>query len=234
MNLNLNSSSFSEDKEEEMEPVYVAPGQTIPQELLNQLKQINNSYSISRYFPLYKEKLEKLFRVKPGNDSKELSTFLGGFVSGDGSLNVSAKKQSTAKFKLVLDPEFSATQHVNGVDELIKLLAVLRTGRISYKTGSKATMVLTVGARKSLEEKVVPFYEQYVYPHCSPIKRKRFLIFKKLLNLFKEQAHSDKDRFINEMLPLWNQMRIQTGQTNQTFETLEEAQEYVRKESRLR
>lgn len=232
MNLNLNSSSFSEGKDEEMEPIYVAPSQKIPQELLDQLKQINDSYSTSGNFPSYKQQLEKLFRVKPGNDTKALSTFLGGFVSGDGSLNVSAKKQNTARFKLVLDPEFSTTQHVNGIDELIKLLAVLKTGRISYKSGSNATMVLTVSTRKSLEEKVVPFYEQYVYPYCSPIKRKRFLIFKKLLNLFEQEAHYDKDRFINEMLPLWDQMRMQVGQANQTFPTLEDAQEYV-KNSRL-
>jgi len=33
---------------------------------------------------------------------------------------------------------------------------------------------------------------------------------------------------VNEMLPLWDSMRMQTGQRNQTFASLAEAQAYAR------
>lgn len=209
-------------------PIYVEPSTKIPDSILADLKRVNGIYSKNRNFPEYKKNLEEIFHVKAKEDTTALRNYLGGFIAGDGSLNVSAKKEKNAKFGIVLDPEFSATQHINGIGELINILSVLKTGRISHKSGSNATMVYTIGARQSLVEKVVPFYEQYVCPHCSPLKRTRFEDFKKLLMLFEDNAHTDKQRFINEMFPLWHIMRMQTGQINQTFETLTDAQQYVR------
>lgn len=211
-----------------MKPIFLAPNQKIPEEILKKLQQVNDVYTKNKNFVEYKKNLEVLFCVKPKNNCKELRNYLGGFITGDGSINVSAKKEARAKFGVVLDPEFSATQHINGIDELVNLLSVLNTGRISYKNKSNATMVYIIGARQSLIEKVLPFYEQHVIPYCSPIKAKRFDNFKKLLKLFEENAHLDKNRFINEMLPLWDQMRMQINQTNQSFKTLEQAQTHVR------
>ena len=48
------------------------------------------------------------------------------------------------------------------------------------------------------------------------------------LDLFDDNAHLDKERFINELLPLWDLMRVQKGFKGETFKTLEEAQDFVR------
>jgi hypothetical protein len=48
-----------------------------------------------------------------------------------------------------------------------------------------------------------------------------------MLDLFDQKAHLDKDRFINEMLPIWDSMRVQINNKSQTFRSLEEAQKYA-------
>lgn len=144
-------------------------------------------------------------------------------------MNIGAKVNNTSKTGLYLDPEFSVTQHVNGISNLLLCLALFRTGRIRHKSGSNATMVFTIDNRKSLSEKVVPFYEDYTSKFKVATKERRLIIFKEALRLFDEKAHLDVDRMVNEVLPLWDVLRMQEGQKNQSFASLEAAQKYVRK-----
>ena len=72
------------------------------------------------------------------------------------------------------------------------------------------------------------YYEKYVYPLSSPAKQIRYKNFEKILNLFDDQAHLDRERFINEVLPIWDSMRIQKNFNTQTFKSLEEAQKFVK------
>jgi hypothetical protein len=65
------------------------------------------------------------------------------------------------------------------------------------------------------------------YNLSSNSKQSRYLKFKEMLGLFNTNAHLDRDRFIKELLPIWDSMRIQKS-TKQTFKDLEEAQEFVR------
>ena len=53
----------------------------------------------------------------------------------------SAKKLKTAKFGVIVDPEFSVTQHINGICHLYAALSIFKTGRIRHKGGSNATFV---------------------------------------------------------------------------------------------
>jgi hypothetical protein len=75
---------------------------------------------------------------------------------------------------------------------------------------------------------VCPYYDKNVYPLSSPAKQIRYTHFKKILKLFSDEAHLDRSRMINEMLPLWDEMRMQRGYKGETFASLKEAQEYVR------
>jgi hypothetical protein len=52
-------------------------------------------------------------------------------------------------------------------------------------------------------------------------------VFKKLLQLFKEKAHLDLDKMVYEILPLWDQLRMQKS-SNQTFKNLKQAQIYIK------
>ena len=203
------------------------PGQKLPEEMLEKLNEINKNYSKTRNFSQYVLALEQLFKITPILVTEDSKRFLGGFMEGEASMNLSAKKHTNATFGLLLDPEFSITQHVNGFRTLHLALKVFQTGRVRHKAGSNATMVFIIDNRDSLEEKVVPFYETYVKPFGSPAKVQRLKSFIKLLALFKQDGHRNAAIFRDEMLPIWDSMRMQRGQSNETFASLEEAQRYV-------
>lgn len=206
----------------------LSPGKKLPNEMLEKLEQINHTYSVHKHFPEYQNAICQLFQLKSIHINEKARFFLAGFLEGEGSINVGAKKNATSRFKVYVDPEFSVTQHVNGVSNLYLAMCYFQTGRIRYKSNSNATLVYTIDNRQNLKEKVIPFYEKWIRPYGSLSKVKRTQTFKKLLQLFDEKAHLDFNRMMHEVLPLWNQLRIQVGQTNQAFESLEEAQRYVK------
>lgn len=209
--------------------IYLEPGETIPAELLQKLKQINERYTKTKSFPKYQKDLLDLFELRsPPNMTKEVQAYIAGFIEGEGSLNVGVKKNNTTQFGMYVDPEFSVTQHVNGMSNLYLVLCHFQTGRLRHKNGSNATMVYTIDNRDSLAEKVVPFYEKYTSDFAVPYKRRRLQIFKELLELFDAKAHLDQNRLLYEVLPRWDALRMQKGQKNESFPSLEAAQDYVR------
>lgn len=226
-----NNSNFNQEGND-FKPengIYLRPGQNIPTELIKKLTLINKAYSDNGDFPKYQRDLLELFDLKrPPTITKEVRAYIAGFIEGEGSLNIGLKKNDTSKFGMYLDPEFSVTQHVNGISNLYLILCYFHTGRLRHKNGSNATMVFTIDNRTALEEKVVPFYESYTADFGVPYKKRRLEIFKKLLQLFKERAHLKEDPLLYEILPLWDSLRMQKGQKNESFPSLEAAQQYVK------
>ena len=52
--------------------------------------------------------------------------------------------------------------------------------------------------------------------------------FKTLLELINAGAHKDIKSLSEQILPLWDSLRMQKGQSNESFKSLEEAQLYVK------
>jgi hypothetical protein len=213
--------------------MFLEPGEKISSDFLAKLAVINAHYTKKKDFPKYQQDLGKLFDLSPDLRSPKITSrttdYLAGFIEGEGSLSVGAKKNATSKLKVYIDPEFNVTQHINGIANLYLVLTYFKTGRLRHKTGSNATFVFTIDNRLTLEQKIVPFYENYLSSYFgTPIKKRRVWIFKTLLRLFNEKAHLDLERMLFEILPLWNAMRIQVGQENETFKSLADAQDYVR------
>lgn len=207
---------------------YCGPGEKLSEEIKNQLLEANLRYSKSKNFTSYRREIEQIFQINtPTKIPREHLFFLGGFIEAEGSLNVSAKKLSTAKFGILIDPEFSITQHVNGIIHLYNAMYFFQTGRIRHKSGSNATLVFTIDNRQSLKEKVIPFLEKYTFRYSSAQKTKRCISVKNLLELFNQDGHKDLNVLKDEILPLWHSLRMQQGQINQTFNSLEDAQNYV-------
>jgi hypothetical protein len=220
---------MNEPNREKTLGLFLKSGEKVSDTLLESLKDINSKYSKTKCFPDYYRSIQQLFDLKLLTEKrKDYYLFLGGFLEGEGCLNVGAKKNTSSKFRVYFDPEFNVTQHLNGISNLFLAMFVFQTGRIRYKTGSNATFVYTIDNRQTLEEKVIPFYEKYVSPYGSPIKKRRTQIFKQLLLLFQEKAHLNLEQMINEIIPLWALLRQQEGQINQTFKTVLEAQMYVK------
>lgn len=204
------------------------PGQEIPQDLKEELQKANDKLTKSKNRAQYLNELKTIFQIQGDYNVKtESKLWLGGFIEGEGSINASCKKLNTAKFGLLIDPEFSITQHVNGFSMLYAALVLFQAGRITYKSGSNATLVFTIDNRQTLKEKVIPFFENYVAPYGSTEKVRRLEQFKNLLELFEQGAHTDENTFVNKVLPVWDSMRKQVGQSNQTFATLQDAQKFA-------
>lgn len=206
-------------------PIILAPGEILSEEMLRKIKEMNVG---KPDFNTYAQKVRKVFNLAPITINETKCHFLAGFIEGEGSISISAKKNMCGRFGIDIDPNFNITQHINGVNHLYFALELFQTGRIRHKAGSNATLVFTIEPRRSLQEKVCPFIRKYVYPFSAPAKQKRFDNFCNMLNLFDQNAHLDKVRVINELLPIWDSMRAQKGYQGQVFASLEEAQSYVK------
>jgi hypothetical protein len=206
---------------------FLKPGELLPDEIKDALTKAG---AAKGGHAKYVRDIEHIFGLVPLKSITDThKSFLAGFFEGEGSVNVSAKKLLHAQYGIMIDPEFSITQHVNGVGQLQAYLYLFGTGKIRYKCGSNATLVYIMDNRQSLEEKFIPFWEKYVKPWSTPSKIEILAIFATILDLMKVGGHRDRNIFCNQILPLWDKMRMQKGQVNQSFPSLEAAQDYVRK-----
>jgi len=207
---------------------YLKPLENLPEEVKKQLQSINETERKKKNFESYQKALCDLYGVQPEPVTRDKNIFLGGFVEGEGSIHVSAKKQKNCKFGIEIDPEFSITQHSNGIETLLYALAYFKTGRIIYKHDSMATLVFRISNTQTIRDKVCPFYEKYVIPYAAYHRLKRYELFKRLIDALEQRKHLDKDSFINEVLPIWYDMQMQIG-LQKSFNSLEEIQDYVRR-----
>lgn len=210
-----------------IQPILLKPGEKLPSEIIEELRIFNAKINKNKNFEEYRTSIQTLLRLpdyQPLSESQK--HYLGGFLEGEGSICVGIKKGNNCKFGAYLDPGFNVTQHVNGAKHLFECLSFFRTGRIRHKAGSNATLVFEIDTRRSLREKIVPFYNEYVIPSASQAKRIRFEKFCYLLDAFDQKKHLQKDLFIYELAPIWDELRMQKGQSNETFRSLEDFQQY--------
>lgn len=212
----------------------INPGEKVDPDLLEKLRKINANYSKTKCFPDYFRSIQQTFQIQP-IPCKTLACqyFLAGFLEGEGSLSVGAKKNTSSVFRVYFDPEFNLTQHINGISTLYLAMSVFQTGRIRHKNGSNATFVYTIDNRQTLEEKVIPFYEKFVNPYGSVVKSNRVALFKRLCQLFREKAHLNLQRMVQEIIPLWDALRLQKGHSNESFSSSLEAKIYVQEAAQL-
>lgn len=207
--------------------ILLKPGEKLPQSIIDGLKEVNAKIKKSKNFSSYKRRIQELLQCTDYVPLKESQKYyLGGFLEGEGSLSVGAKKGKGCRFGAYLDPAFNVTQHVNGVKHLYECLCFFGTGRIRHKSGSNATLVFEIDTRQSLQTKLVPFYSEYVIPFACEAKKTKFQKFCYLLDAFDQKKHLELQSFLYELAPVWDEMRMQKGQSNETFRSLEDFQQY--------
>ena len=81
--------------------------------------------------------------------------------------------------------------------------------------------------RETLKQKVIPYIKEYVNPNACDAKKERLRAVCQLLDSFEQGAHHDFNTFLYEIGPLWDAMRMQKGQANESFKSLEDFQQYV-------
>ena len=205
------------------------PGENLCLPIIEKVKIVNNTKRLKKKsFSWYKKSIAEIFGCQSININKKVKSvkyknFYGGFVVAEGSINVSAKKSKGALFGIIIDTEFSVTQHVNGFSLLFDALSLFETGSIDHKSGSNSTMVYRIDNRKSLIEKVIPFWETYIFPYISTPEKEKYILFKKILFFLEEKKHKDIHFFVNTILPIWDKLKKQKGQKNDSFPNLEAA-----------
>lgn len=207
------------------ESINLLPKHKVSTLILTELQKANKNTS---NFTLYKKTIKKIFKLTDCSYStKNYKFFVAGFLVGEASINVSAKKNDTCKFGMVIDPEFNIAQHINGICYLYATLSLFNTGKIYFKSGSNATFVYKISNRESLHTKIMPFYETYVYNFMSENHKQRIKVFNEILVLLKKKAHTDIFLFKNELITRWDLLRKQKGQSNESFTSLIQAQLFV-------
>lgn len=105
----------------EIKSLYLLPGQHIPNNILKALNNANRKLTDTKDkdFDEYKNNIKNVFGLSEIRSvGLRHKFFLGGFIEGEGSINVSLKKYSLSPFDILLDSEFSVAQHVNGAKML--------------------------------------------------------------------------------------------------------------------
>lgn len=175
----------------------------------------------------YRKKVAEIFGLTEITPSEKSLIYLGGFINGEGSVNVSVKISNGSKFGIAIDPEFRITQHANGASMLLYALCYFHTGRIAYKSGSTATLVYRINNRISINEKVKPFFMKYMNDYCPESLRQRYNTFFRLLACFEQGDHLSIDLFEQKILPLWEILQVQST-VKTPFTTTAEVMVYIR------
>jgi hypothetical protein len=134
-----------------------------------------------------------------GNQQERLSNeegkpwFIAGVIEGEGSMCISIKRHPTSRHGFLVDPEFFVYQHRNrrGLLELVQ--EYFGTGRIFPKHGNPDVLVYAITSRRSISEKVVPFFDQYMIYSS---RRADVLRYKQALQLFEEGLHRTKEGLV--------------------------------------
>ena len=121
--------------------------------------------------------------------TEEFKWFLAGIIEGEGSICISIKDSPTAKFGYYIDPEFFIYQHKLARELLDQAKFFFGTGNIVPKPGNEDVLVYKVTSRRSIIEKVIPFFEKYMR-YGSQLKRRNFEIFREITFALENHAHA--------------------------------------------
>jgi hypothetical protein len=136
----------------------------------------------------------KLLKNRNLNITTELKWFLAGFIEGEGSLCVSVKRNSTSRFGFYIDPEFYIYQHVSGIAILEVAKRIFNSGSIHKKQGSENVYYFTITNRKSLREKVLPYFSKFVLPFTC--KYQDFYDYVSILDGLDNKKHYELSGFL--------------------------------------
>jgi len=121
---------------------------------------------------------------------ENLKYFLAGFVDGEGSFNISFAKPLAARPQWTILTKFQIYQHQNHREILELFQEVLDVGHIDKKSGSDV-LSLTVESRKSLMERVIPFFR--TYPLAT--KAEAFRKFDIIIGMMQRKEHKTWEGF---------------------------------------
>jgi hypothetical protein len=118
---------------------------------------------------------------------KQIPIYLGwyfaGFADGEGSFNVSLKKDNEYRVRWHIEPSFNLSQR----DKTVLFLFKKHLGVGKIRQRKDGVYYYEVRNYKALQEVIIPFFRKYKF--LSSEKKKNFLLFQKIVNLMNQGAH---------------------------------------------
>ena len=127
---------------------------------------------------------------------REKKLFLAGLIEGEGCLSASIKNQPGTRFGYAVDPEFFLYQHKQARELLDMAFEIFGTGRIAPKSGNEDVLVYSIASHRSIVEKVIPFFEEYIRPFGSALKWRNFEIFREIAFRISNGEHKSKEGMV--------------------------------------
>src|SRR5205823_4707075 len=119
--------------------------------------------------------------------------FIAGVIEGEGSMCISIKRHPTAKSGFLVDPEFFVYQHRIRRSLLELVQEYSGTGRINPKPGNTDVLFYSITSRRSISEKVIPFFDGYMQYSS---RRADILRYKEALQLFELGLHRTSEGLV--------------------------------------
>jgi hypothetical protein len=122
---------------------------------------------------------------------KNLNYYLAGFADGEGSFSVAILKAPMQRLGWAINPVFQVYQHEKHRHVLEIYQAALGAGRIYRKSGVHPVLNFSIDARRTLIEKVIPFFD--TYPVLT--KRDSYTKFRSIVFALERGEHFTKEGF---------------------------------------
>ncbi len=117
--------------------------------------------------------------------------FVAGLIEGEGSFCVGVKKHPTAPYGYFIDPMFFFYQHKSR-RELVEMVkeTLGNSGKIKPKPGNEDVLVLQISSRRTLQEKLIPFFDKYFRFSA---RKHDYQLFRKAVNMLLEGRHHEQE-----------------------------------------
>ena len=114
-----------------------------------------------------------------------LAYYLAGFVDGEGTFSVAIIRHPSQRLGWMINPVFQVYQHEKHRDILDLFQEYFGTGSIYRKSGTHPVLTFSIDARRSILERVIPFFERYPLV----VKEKEFQRFRQIVEAMEQKKH---------------------------------------------
>ena len=128
---------------------------------------------------------------KFGGKRKLLGYYLAGFVDGEGTFSVAIIHHPGQRLGWMINPVFQVYQHERHRYILELFKEYFGTGNIYRKSGIHPVLTFSIDSRKSLLERVVPFFQRFPLL----VKNIEFQRFRQILEAMEKQEHLQNNGF---------------------------------------
>jgi len=135
---------------------------------------------------------------------QEIGWYLSGFVDGEGSFNVSLKRDSTYQNHWKVDPSFNVSQR--DISNLVLMKKILKTGTLRKR--KDGVVYYEVRNYRMLAEIIIPFFEKFSFRSNSKVRN--FSIFKKIIKKMNQGGHLNQSG-LKEILELREDLNLGRG-----------------------